>query len=220
VRVRLGSIEATEIDDLLVDLLAGSGGRLVPHLHVPLQSGSDDVLRRMRRWHTRQGYRERVLEIVSRLPYLGLGADIIVGFPGESEAAHAETRSLVEELPYTYLHVFPFSPRSGTGAASLPDTVPGAVKAARARELRELGLARGGAYRGSRLGGAAEMVVETLPETSPADGPGAARGLTEDYLRVEASLEDFGGPEHVRRGAVLRGVLAGDADRLRLTGAP
>ncbi len=219
VRVRLSSIEATEIDDLLIDLLAGSGGRLVPHLHVPLQSGSDDVLRRMRRWHTREGYRARVLEIASRLPYLGLGADIIVGFPGESEAEHAETRALVEELPYTYLHVFPFSARSGTAAASLPDMVSGDIKAARSRELRELGLAGGRAYRASRVGGRAEMVVETLPEGSLPEGQEGATGLTEDYLRVEVALEDFGGPGRLQRGAVLRGTLGGDADRLRLTAA-
>jgi threonylcarbamoyladenosine tRNA methylthiotransferase MtaB len=168
----------------------------------------------MRRWHTREGYRARVLEIASRLPYFGLGADIIVGFPGESEADHAETRSLVEELPYTYLHVFPFSARRGTAAASLPDTVPGTIKAARSRELRELGLAGGRAYRASRVGGRAEMVVETLPE-----GQEGATGLTEDYLRVEVALEDFGGPVGLQRGAVLRGTLGGDSDRLRLTAA-
>ena len=82
-RLRLSSIEATEIDDRLVDLLAESGGRLAPHLHVPLQSGSDRVLRLMRRWHTREAYRSRVLAISERVGTMGLGADIIVGFPGE-----------------------------------------------------------------------------------------------------------------------------------------
>ena len=108
VRFRLGSIEATEIDDSLVDLIADSGGFLAPHLHVPLQSGSDAVLRRMRRWHTREQYRRRVLEIAERIQPLGLGADIIVGFPGETDADHVRTRELVEALPYTYLHVFPY----------------------------------------------------------------------------------------------------------------
>ncbi|NIP58216.1 MAG: MiaB/RimO family radical SAM methylthiotransferase, partial [Gemmatimonadetes bacterium] len=85
VRFRLGSIEATEVDDLLLELLAASGSRVAPHLHMPLQSGADPVLRRMRRWHTREAYRSRALEIAERLPVLGLGADIITGFPGETD---------------------------------------------------------------------------------------------------------------------------------------
>ena len=95
VRFRLGSIEATEIDDPLVELFEASDGLLAPHLHVPLQSGSDRILQRMRRWHTREQYRRRVLEIADRVHPLGLGADIIVGFPGETEADHSRTRALV-----------------------------------------------------------------------------------------------------------------------------
>ncbi|HZD03551.1 MAG TPA: MiaB/RimO family radical SAM methylthiotransferase, partial [Longimicrobiales bacterium] len=139
VRFRLGSVEATEVDDLLLDLLATSGGRVAPHLHMPLQSGADPVLRRMRRWYTREMYRRRTLEIVARLPTLGLGADIITGFPGESDADHAATVELVQELPYTYLHVFPFSRRARTPAAELNDLepVPQRVAGERSRELRD-----------------------------------------------------------------------------------
>jgi len=181
-RFRLGSIEATEIDDLLVDLLAESDGRLVPHLHVPMQSGSNTVLRRMRRWHTREQYRDRVLEIDDRLPYFGLGADIIVGFPGETDEEYAETRELVETLPYTYLHVFPYSERDGTVAADLEDKVDHGIKTERSRDLRELGVAKGEAYRIARSGQAAEIVVE--------DGD---VGLTEDYLRVRVEGTPIGG---------------------------
>ncbi|MDT8436589.1 MAG: MiaB/RimO family radical SAM methylthiotransferase [Gemmatimonadota bacterium] len=173
VRFRLGSIEATEIEDPLVDLLARPGGRLAPHLHVPLQSGSDAVLRRMRRWHTRDAYRRRVREIAVRLGPFGLGADVIAGFPGETAADHAATRDLLEELPFTYLHVFPWSPRSGTIAASLPDRVTPDVATVRAGELREIGVRKGTAYAGARAGGDALVAVET-----------AATGLTGDYLRV------------------------------------
>lgn len=174
VRFRLGSIEATEVDDLLLDLLETSGGKLVPHLHVPMQAGSDDVLRLMRRWHTREQYRQRMLEIASRLPYMGLGADVIVGFPGETDQNFQDTRALVEELPFTYLHVFPYSVRDNTVAASLPNHIPGNIAAERSRELRELAMEKGLAYRRARAGQAAEVVVE---ETE--------FGLTEDYLRVE-----------------------------------
>ncbi|RMH18012.1 MAG: tRNA (N(6)-L-threonylcarbamoyladenosine(37)-C(2))-methylthiotransferase MtaB [Gemmatimonadetes bacterium] len=173
VRLRLGSVEATEVDDALIDLLETSGGRLAPHLHMPLQSGADPVLRRMRRWHTREAYRRRALEIAERVWPLGLGADVITGFPGETDEDHDATRRLIEELPFTYLHVFPFSPRDGTVAASLPDPVPQRVAGERARELRELAQDKGRRYRRARAGEPARAVRE--------DG---GRGLTEDYLRV------------------------------------
>ncbi len=176
VRFRLGSIEATEIDDALVELMAGSGGALAPHLHVPMQSGSDTVLRAMRRWHTREQYRRRVLEIAERIEPLGLGADVIAGFPGESEEDHAATRALIEELPFTYLHVFPWSPREGTHAASLTDRVPRETAAARALELREIGIAAGTAHAAARVGQLARVAVEST-----------SSGLTGDYLRVRLS---------------------------------
>jgi threonylcarbamoyladenosine tRNA methylthiotransferase MtaB len=176
VRFRLGSVEATEVDDLLLELLATAGERAAPHLHMPLQSGADPVLRRMRRWHTREMYRARALEIVDRMPVLGLGADIITGFPGETDEDHAQTVALVEELPYTYLHVFPFSPREGTVAAELVEEmpVPQRVAGERSRELRELVQVKGEAYRRDRAGDRAQVVLEGEGRTA----------LTGDYLRV------------------------------------
>ncbi len=199
VRFRLGSIEATEIDDELVALIVASDGLLAPHFHVPLQSGSDEVLRRMRRWHTRDQYRRRVLEIAERVQPLGLGADIIVGFPGETEADHALTRALVEELPYTYLHVFPYSVRQGTSAADLPDRVPAAVAAERSLDLREMGVVKGSAHCADRADTEALVAVET--ETT---------GLTGDYLRVRV----VGASEP---GTLVRARLSGAADDLRIT---
>ncbi len=198
VRFRLGSIEATEIDDALVDLLVESDGALAPHLHVPLQSGSDPVLRRMRRWHSREQYRNRVLEIAGRVSPLGLGADVIAGFPGETPADHAATRKLINELPFTYLHVFPWSPRSGTHAATLPDRVDPATAAAWARELREIGVRKGTAYAESRIGGEALVAVETR-----------SSGLTGDYLRVRLR-----GPDAVP-GSLRRFRLLGTASDLK-----
>lgn len=174
VRFRLGSIEATEIDDLLIDLLEQSGGRLVPHLHVPMQSGSNKILRAMRRWHTREDYRDRLVEIADRLPYLGLGADVMVGFPGETERDFEQTKELIETLPYTYLHVFPFSARNGTAAADMDDKVHSKVKGKRSKILRELGHEKGKEYRRQRTGQAAEIVIENEDY-----------GMTEDYLRVK-----------------------------------
>ncbi len=187
-RFRLGSIEATEIDDLMVELLERSGGRVAPHLHMPMQSGADPVLRRMRRWHTREMYRARALQVAERLaaggsptvrgtPVLGFGADIITGFPGETDEDHSATVALVEELPFTYLHVFPFSPREGTVAADLVKEMPVPQRVARERskELRDIVQAKGEAYRRRRAGSRARVVLE-------GDGRSA---LTEDYLRVE-----------------------------------
>jgi threonylcarbamoyladenosine tRNA methylthiotransferase MtaB len=205
-RFRLGSIEATEVDDLLIDLLATSGGRLAPHVHMPLQSGADHVLKLMRRWHTREQYRVRALEIAERLSPLGLGADVITGFPGESERDHDATRALIEELPFTYLHVFPFSPRAGTVAVGLPHPVPQRVSGERSRELREIAQVKGAAYRATRIAGAAEVVVE-------GDGSTA---LTGDYLRV--GVGDAVPPDwrafRSARSRLGAGTLQGDADDL------
>lgn len=210
-RLRLGSIEATEVDDALLAALLDPDVRLVPHLHMPLQSGSDPVLRAMRRWHTRDDYRRRALEIAEALvargpttltggPVLGLGADIITGFPGETDADHQDTVRLVEELPFTYLHVFPFSPREGTPAAELARErpVPQRVAAERARELRELGQARGEAYLASRVGARVEVVVEReRPD-------GTALGLTEDYLRLPVEGGQGGEGPRLRSGVIGR----------------
>ena len=176
-RFRLGSIEATEIDDGMLRLLAESaesGGRLAPHLHMPLQSGADPVLRGMRRWHTREQYRRRALDIAAAVSPIGLGADIITGFPGETDADHAATASLVQELPFTYLHVFPWSPREGTVAAEKPGRLPQRIAWERARELRTLGTEKGVDYARQRGGSRVEVVME-------GDGGTA---LTGDYMRV------------------------------------
>lgn len=202
VRFRLGSVEATEVDDLLIELLGGSQGRLAPHLHMPMQSGSDPVLRGMKRWHTREMYRSRTLEIAERFSILGLGADVITGFPGETDTDHASTRALVEELPFTYLHVFPFSPRDGTPALDLPAPVPQRVAGERSRELRELALEKGRTYRESRVGGRAAVVLE---------GTGGW-ALTEDYLRVEVASPPGDGSKAGK--GIIPGRLRGSGEHL------
>src|SRR5256714_7420940 len=160
VRFRLSSVEATEVDDRLFTLLVGEPARLTPHLHAPLQSGSDAVLKRMgRRWYTAERYAQVVERLAASRSVLGLGADIIVGFPGETGADHARTLALVERLPFTYLHVFPFSARPGTAAERLGGRVHPSIVADRARELRELAARKATAYRAKRAGGAADVVV-------------------------------------------------------------
>lgn len=175
VRFRLSSIEATEVDDRLRALLRDAPMQLAPFLHAPLQSGSDRVLRRMgRHWYTAARYAAAIERIVADRPVFGLAADVIAGFPGETEDDHAATMRLVETLAFTALHVFPYSTRPSTPATRLDGAVPSATIARRARELRELGAAMGAAYRARRSGESADVVVT---------GSAARReGVTGDYL--------------------------------------
>jgi threonylcarbamoyladenosine tRNA methylthiotransferase MtaB len=194
VRFRLTSVEASEVDQRLGDLLAGDPSRVAPHLHAPLQSGSDRVLKRMgRHWYSAAAYAAAAARIAAQRGVFALGADIITGFPGETEADHAATVALVHELPFTYLHVFPYSARPGTAALRMDGEVPAAVSRERSAELRAIGEAKAAAYRAARVGGAADVVVV---------GDGARReGLTEDYLTVR--LHDPALPRRSRFEACL-----------------
>ena len=177
-RFRLSSVEATELDERLVALLRGGGPTVAPHLHAPLQSGADRVLRRMgRHWYTAERYAEAVERLTDGHPAFGLGADLIAGFPGETESDHEATLALVERLPFSYLHVFPWSVRPGTAAERLAGRVDGATVARRARELREAGARKAAAHRARRAGAIADVVVVGREA-------GARDAVTEDYLTV------------------------------------
>jgi len=187
VRFRLSSVEATEVDDALARLLIEAPRHLAAHLHAPLQSGSNGVLKRMgRHWYTAESYRARIEWLAERLPVLGLGADVIAGFPGETDQDHEASLTLLHALPFTYLHVFPFSVRPDAPAARLPDQQSPAVIKARARELRELGEAKARAYRARRVGQRADGVV------SGRSG-GRVDVLTEDYLSVYLPTDRWDG---------------------------
>ncbi len=187
VRFRLSSIEATEVDDRLARLMIEAPRHLAPHLHAPLQSGSNRVLRRMgRHWYTAGSYRERIEWIAARVPVFGLGADIIAGFPGETISDHRATLDLVQALPFSYLHVFPFSARPDAPAARLGDPLPPAVIRERAAELRDLGEARARAHRSRRLGATADGVAGGR-------SGGRLEVLTEDYLPVHMPIERWDG---------------------------
>jgi threonylcarbamoyladenosine tRNA methylthiotransferase MtaB len=137
-RVRLSSIEATEVTRELIDVMAAHPRRVCPHLHVCLQSGSDAMLRRMRRrWGARR-FVDRCRLVRERLDYPALTTDVIVGFPGETDDDVAATCRVCEEVGFSKIHIFPFSPRRGTPAAEMPQQVPADVKAERCRRLAEL----------------------------------------------------------------------------------
>ena len=182
-RFRLSSVEATEIDDRLAEIMIGSPDHLAPHIHAPLQSGSDRLLKLMgRHWYTSTDYCERLERLASRRPRFGLGADVMVGFPGESEADFAETVAVIDRLPFTYLHVFPYSERPRTASRKLGRAVDPRVAKLRSEQLRDLAGVKCSAYRESRHGGRADVVLLGR-------GGGGYDGLTGDYLSVRVPVD-------------------------------
>lgn len=157
-RLRFSSIEPMDVTQDFVDL-AASTERIAPHFHMPLQSGSDRVLRSMHRWYRSAHYARRVEIIHERLPHAAIGADVIAGFPGETEEEHRAAMDFIEGLPLAYLHVFSFSAREGTEAEKLNDTLDDNVIHRRARELRVLGEAKTKAFRASQKGRALRVLT-------------------------------------------------------------
>ncbi len=175
-RVRLSSLEPTEIDGALGDLLAGEP-RLAPHLHVPLQSGDDATLRRMRRPYASHGYLDRVRLVRDRCPDLALTTDVIVGFPGEDDAAFERTLAVVDAAGFVAVHAFPFSPREGTEAAALDRRVdPRTIRRRVARLLKQVA-ARRRRWFESRIGTRARVLVEV-------EGDRVSIGRSEHGVRV------------------------------------
>ncbi len=173
-RIRLSSIEPMDWSDELIELVASSP-RIAKHVHAPLQTGSDAVLRRMRRRYRAQHYADRIWKARRAMPLAAIGADVMVGFPGETDAEFEENRRFIEELPFTYLHVFTYSARPGTPAAGMANQVPVAVRKERNRVLRELAAAKNLEFRQRMVG--LKLSAVTLGQERTA--------LTENYLKVE-----------------------------------
>jgi len=199
--LRLSSMLPAYFTEPLLDIVTTSPV-VAPHFHIPLQSGSDQVLRRMRRPYTVSMYRRVVERLAAALPRLGLGADVIAGFPGETADDFAATRALVEALPFSYLHVFPYSRRPGTEAAGRHDSIAPGTVSARARVLRETAAAQARRFRASLVGRVEDALV--LERQDPVTG--ALTGLTGHFVEVR-----FAGPAHLRgRVARVRVTEAGD----------
>jgi len=182
-RIRLSSIEPLEITPALIELTAQSinrPGQICPHFHIPLQSGDDAILKRMRRPYGRNDFRRLVLHILDKIPEAVIGADTLIGFPGESKTAFENTFQLLAELPLAYLHVFPFSPREGTPAATFSDPVPIPTVKERCRKVRELGVAKRLSYMKKFLNRPVEVLVEETrdPRTK------LLKGITANYIKV------------------------------------
>jgi len=173
-RLRLSSVEPMDFSDDLLELMAGSP-RIARHVHAPLQTGSDGVLRRMHRKYRPRHYADRILKARALMPDCAVGGDVMVGFPGETDAEFEENRQFIDSLPFTYLHVFTYSERPSTPAAAMPEQVPPAVRKERNRVLRELAGRKHLEFRRSMVG--RTLSVVTLNE------PGMA--LSGNYLKVQ-----------------------------------
>lgn len=198
VTFRISSLEPMDCPPEVVDLVAGSG-RFAPHFHLPLQHGSDAMLRRMRRPYTLDLYRRVVDRIRDRLPHAAIGSDLIAGFPGEREEDAASTHEYVSSSPLTYLHVFPYSPRTGTDAARLSNRVAGPQVRARARALRAVGTELSRQFRMAQVG----VVRPGLTLE------GGTVVLTDNYLKVGVT-PGRAGNERVRVRVTSAEPLAGE----------
>jgi threonylcarbamoyladenosine tRNA methylthiotransferase MtaB len=194
-KLRISSVEPMDWSDELISLVA-STPRIAKHAHVPLQSGSDAVLRRMHRKYRPWHYREKIEKIRAAMPAAAIGADVMVGFPGETDAEFEATRRLIEELPFTYLHVFTYSPRPGTPAAEIKNQVPIHVARERNRVLRELAAEKKLSFMRSFVGEEIEGITlrsygagaREASSPDPAEptisAPAITEALTDNYLKL------------------------------------
>jgi len=194
-RLRVSSIEPMDVTTDLMEFFAAND-RMAPHFHMPLQSGADRILAAMHRWYRAEHYGRRAHLIREHLPHAAIGADVIAGFPGETGEDHSTTLAFIESLPLTYLHVFSFSKRPGTQAATLANEVPAGVIKNRARELRALGEKKATAFRNEQIGTQLRVLTlrsandESPRETAPLyqrireNGSAYTPALSSNYLRI------------------------------------
>jgi threonylcarbamoyladenosine tRNA methylthiotransferase MtaB len=199
-RLRVSSIEPMDVTADLIEFFAAND-RMAAHFHMPLQSGADRILAAMHRWYRAEHYARRAHLIREYLPHAAIGADVISGFPGESVQDHSATLALIESLPLTYLHVFSFSKRPGTQAATLAHEVPAGVVKNRARELRALGEKKSAAFRKEQVGTRLRVLTlraangvsndlahdksrQQMNEKVPGQESGYTPALSSNYLRV------------------------------------
>lgn len=193
-RLRVSSLQPLELTDELLSLWTGAGqGRLCPHFHLPLQSGSDAVLARMRRRYARASFLKTVERVRAVLPDCSVTTDIIAGFPGESAGDHQATLAVMAQARFAAVHVFRFSSRSGTSASHFPDQVAPAERAARAQELRAVAAVHAAEHRAKFVGAVRPVLWE---------GPRGNDGLTDNYLRVRRVPPCSPGETAARQGRI------------------
>lgn len=203
-RLRLGSVEPNTFTDELLDVLASSS-KFMEHFHIPLQSGDDEILKQMRRKYDVDFYRKVIEKIIARFPDAGIGADMIAGFPGETEEQFQNTFNLVKELPITHFHVFPYSSRKNTLAAKMENHIQHGVKKQRVATLNMLGDAKLNLFSEDQVGSSSEVLFERKNKE------GLWEGYTRNYVRVYvASVADLKNQiRHVYLSDFIDGQLIG-----------
>ena len=203
-RIRLSSIEPNLIGDDLIEMVA-ENKKLLPHFHIPLQSGNNRILGLMRRRYNIEYFAKIVEKIKNQIPLAGIGADVIVGFPGENELDFEGTRLFLENQPLSYLHVFSYSPRPGTVAETLSGTVPHAVKEKRSKILIDISKSKHLEFIHMNIGKTAKVLFEMTKNE------GMITGFTENYLRVESPWQSK------LAGKIFKIKIAGIAESGKLT---
>lgn len=200
-RIRLSSIEITEMDEELIDILTDK--RICRHLHLPLQSGSERLLKLMRRSYNASYFAQMVERISRRIDNISLGSDIIIGFPGESENDFTETYDLIKGLPVAYMHIFPFSPRPGTDAALMKDRIDEITLKKRIKILGELNKMKRRSYMGAQINSPLDIILE-----EPC-GEGRYAGTSGNYLKVRVSAGGYtkGSIMYVRPVSICEDML-------------
>jgi threonylcarbamoyladenosine tRNA methylthiotransferase MtaB len=184
-RVRLSSIEPLELSNEILKLVSTSR-RFCRHFHIPLQSGDDDILKKMRRPYTRNYFHDLVLKINNCIPVAAVGVDVLVGFPGETVEAFENTYNLIRVLPVAYLHVFPFSARSGTPASKYTDKIPSNVIKARCERMRNLGDEKRLKFYQGFVGQTLDVLIEETRDSKT----GFLKGITSNYIPVLVDASD------------------------------
>ncbi|MBF0457397.1 MAG: tRNA (N(6)-L-threonylcarbamoyladenosine(37)-C(2))-methylthiotransferase MtaB [Nitrospirae bacterium] len=206
-RIRLTSIEVSEITDRLIRLY--ENGRICSHIHIPLQSGDDVILKKMNRPYNTSDFRRTILRLHSAIDNISIGTDVIVGFPGETHDSFNDTYGFISSIPLVYLHVFPYSKRKNTKAAEMPGAVDEGIKKQWAAHLRELSGEKKQAYMSAQAGKVLCAAVETIEN-------GSFSGTTGNYLKIVSELVP--GFE-IRKKHLVNLIVTGQEDD-RLAGKP
>ena len=182
-RVRISSIEPNLLKNETIEFVSNSKS-FVPHFHIPLQSGSNAILKKMKRRYLRELYVDRVSQVKSLMPDACIGVDVIVGFPGETDEHFLETYNFLSELDISYLHVFTYSERANTEAAEMPEVIPAKVRQKRSKMLRGLSVKKRRAFYESQIGKVKTVLFEYENKS------GFLQGFTENYVKVKTPFKE------------------------------
>ena len=180
-RIRISSLEMSDISEEFLEILTEK--RICKHLHLPLQSGNDSILSKMRRPYTSKKYNETIERILKKIPEVAVGTDVIVGFPGENDEHYKCTLNVLEELPFAYIHVFPFSPRPGAPAATMKGQVPSTIKKDRVKEICSLNNKKRELYASKQLNKIHDVIIESMKDSKK------FIGRTGNYLKVKINAK-------------------------------